>query len=98
MAPFTTSGRSGILRGMHGDRPFFELLASTTLADESSIHASPPTSPVFDADASRLTANWNPTSLEQIVEADSFIGETPLKSMKPLAVRVPKLPKRPSAG
>lgn len=89
---------AGILRGMYGDRPFFEVLASTTLAGESSTQVSPPTCPIFDADAARLTANWNPTSLDQILEADSVIDDAPLGNMKPLAMRVPKLPIRPSAG
>lgn len=89
---------AGILRGMHGDRPFFEVLPSTALADASSTQAVQPNCPIFDADASRLTANWNPTSLDQILEADSVIDDAPLGNMKPLAMRVPKLPKRPSAG
>lgn len=89
---------AGILRGMRGETPFFEALLSAKLTDGSSAETSLPTYPTFDADASRLTANWNPTSLNQILETESVVDEAPLKNMKPLAARVPRLPKRPNTG
>jgi transcriptional regulator with XRE-family HTH domain len=89
---------AGILRGMRGETPLFEALLSAKLTDGSSAETSLPTYPKFDTDASRLMANWNPTSLNQILETESVVDETPLRNMKSLAVRVPKLPKRPSAG
>lgn len=89
---------AGILRGMRGETPFFEVLLSMKITDGFRAESSLPTNPKFDADASRLMANWNPTSLNQILETESVVDEAPLKSMKPLAARAPKLPERPSAG
>lgn len=89
---------AGILRGMRGETPIFEVLPSMKITDGSRAESSLPTNPKFDADASRLMANWNPTSLNGIIETENDIDDTPLKNMKPLAVRVPKLPRRPSEG
>ncbi len=41
----------------------------------------------IDANKSRLLDNWHPTSFNQILESEPTIDDTPLKDMKPWAVR-----------
>lgn len=89
---------AGILRGMQGARPLLEELLSVGIADGSGSRSSDPTYPVFESDASRLVANWNPSPLAKILESESGLDDAPLGNMKPSGMRVPKLPKRPSAG
>ena len=47
------------------------------------------------SDNPRLLANWQPTSVSELIDGKPI--DAPLRNMAPLAVRVPRLPVRPEA-
>ncbi len=94
----SSSQTVSLLRGMHGSQMFLDALVSLQPKD---LETYPPSSPIpvrVDADGGRLMANWEIAPPFDRIEGTSVPNHGPLKDMKPLAVRVPKVALRLKAG